>query len=250
MQPPPSRTQVQLLTAGLIVCIGLLGFALWRLMDLSSRTDHLDARVDAFISDALETSATADALESRTDSLESRLESIEQASDIAFGVLKSPSVEELDTLLPGLYELVTTTQYDPEVQQKSSYTITHVVVELTYEDYGTNLHVGMATSGWIPNGVYFDYDNDGRIDTEMAMDFVRDIPIVGRRLAKAYDADLAQNLYSIFVSEAENADYTSVDDMADDAEAASSYIWAFVMGQYEAIEAWVLENSPDHPPED
>jgi hypothetical protein len=92
MQPPPSRTQVQLLTAGLIVCIGLLGFALWRLMDLSSRTDHLDARVDAFSSDALETSATADALESRTDSLESRLESIEQASGIAFGVLKSPSV--------------------------------------------------------------------------------------------------------------------------------------------------------------
>ena len=247
MQPSPSRKQAQLLTTGLIVCIGLLGFALWRLMDLSSRTDHLDARVDTFIGDALETSAAADTLESRTDSLESRLEWLEQSSDIAFRVLKSPSVEELDALLPGLYELETTTQYDPEADQKSPYTITHVVVELNYEDYETNLHVGMATSGWIPNGVYFDYDNDGRIDTEMAMDFVRDIPIVGRRLAKAYDADSAQNLYSIFVSEAENADYTSVDDMADDAEAASSYVWTFVMGQYEAIEAWVLENSPDHP---
>ncbi len=250
MDQSPSRRHVQFLTVGLVVCLGLLGIAFWSLWNLSSRTDHLDARVDIATRDAVETSAAAEALLARSDSLESRVESLERAADITFNALKPPSVEELDMLLPGLYELETSTQYDPDAEETSSYTITHVVMEMQYEDYETKLQVGMATSGWIPKGVYFDYDNDGRIDTDMAMDFVRDIPMVGRKLAKAYDADSAQNLYSIFVSEAENAEYTSVEDMADDAEAASSYIWRFVMGQYEAIEAWVLENLPDQPTEE
>jgi hypothetical protein len=232
------------------VCIGLLGIAFWSLWDLSSRTDHLDARVDVAARDAVEINAAAQALLARSDSLESRVESLEQAAEITFSVLEPPSVEELDTLLPGLYELETSTHYDPEVEEASPYTITHVVMEMRYEDYGTKLHVGMAIAGWIPKGVYFDYDNDGQIDTDMAMDFVRDIPMVGRRLAKAYDADSAQNLYSIFVSESENAKYTSVDDMADDAEAASSYIWSFVMDQYETIEAWVFESLSDQSDEE
>jgi hypothetical protein len=118
-------------------------------------------------------------------------------------------------------------------------------MEMRYEDYGSTLHVGMATSGMIPRGVYFDYDNDGQIDVDMALNFVRDIPVVGQSLAKAYDPEIGQNLYSIFVSEAENAEYTSVDDMSENAEAASSYIWKFVMDQYESIEAWVIENLPD-----
>ncbi len=250
MDQSPSRRHVQFLTAGPIVCTGLLGIAFWSLWDLSSRIDYLDARAEIATRDAVETSAAAEAFLARSDSLESRVESLERAADITFNALKPPSVEELDMLLPGLYELETSTQYDPDAEETSSYTITHVVMEMRYEDYETKLQVGMATSGWIPKGVYFDYDNDGRIDTDMAMDFVRDIPMVGRKLAKAYDADSAQNLYSIFVSEAENAEYTSVEDMADDAEAASSYIWRFVMGQYEAIEAWVLENLPDQPTEE
>ena len=87
--------------------------------------------------------------------------------------------------------------------------------------------------------------NDGEIDADMALNFVRDIPVIGGRLARAYDPLVSQNLYAIFVSEAANADYTSVDDMTGEAEAASSYLWRFIVDQYDAIEAWVLEHLAD-----
>lgn len=174
-------------------------------------------------------------------SQEARIDSLEATRQAVSGLLKLPLAEELELLQPGIYVLETSTPFDLAAEETTSYEITHVVVEIRYEDYGTKLHIGVAKSGWIPDGVYFDYDNDGRIDTDMAFEFVRDIPIVGRRLAKAYGPDLAQNLYSIFVSEAKDARYTSVDDLNEDAEAASSYVWTFLMDYYEAIEAWVVE---------
>ncbi|MDH3547339.1 MAG: hypothetical protein OEN22_09580, partial [Gammaproteobacteria bacterium] len=66
--------------------------------------------------------------------------------------------------------------------------------------------------------------------------------------AKVYDPVVSQTVYSIFVSEAVNAEYTSVNDMADDVESASSYLWKFVQDQYETIEKWVLENLPEQEP--
>jgi hypothetical protein len=97
----------------------------------------------------------------------------------------------------------------------------------------------------IPKGVYFDYDNDGQVDVDMFRDFAREIPIVGRRLAKAYDPVIAQNLYSIFVDESEKAEYTSIDDLAEDAEAKSNYLWSFVINQYEHMETWIRDRLED-----
>ena len=242
MEQTPSRQLVRILPAGLIVCIALLVYALWRMDSLSERFDGLDQRLGLTSRDVQQT--TSD-IQARADELESRVASLEQSAGISPSALQKPSLEQLDLLLPGLYELETSTQYDPEFKETSPYTISHVVMEMRYEDYGSTLHVGMATSGMVPKGAYFDYDNDGQIDVDMALNFVRDIPVVGRSLAKAYNPEIGQNLYSIFVSEAENAEYTSVDDMSEDAEAASSYIWKFVMDQYESIEAWVIENLPD-----
>lgn len=181
----------------------------------------------------------------KLEAQESRLEMLESTARAPARNAALPSVEKLDALQPGYYELTTSTPYDPEVAEVSPYTITHVVVELNYETHATKLNVGMGRSGMTPNGVYFDYDNDGEVDVDMALYFVRDIPIVGRSLAKAYDPVVAQNLYAVFVNEVENAEFTSVDDLSDDAEAASSYLWRFVNSHYSAIEAWVVENLPD-----
>ena len=233
---------MQFLNVGLIACITLLVYVSWRLWGLSEHVDALDARLDLASHEAQETSAAAEAMLARADKLESQVKSLEQMANAPSKALKKPSPEQLDGLLSGLYELETSSQYDPELEETSPYTITHVVVDFQYETYGTKMHVGMARSGMIPKGVYFDYNNDGQIDVDMALNFVRDIPVVGRSLAKVYDTDIAQSLYSIFVSEAANAEYTSVEDMSDDAEAASSYIWTFVMDQYDDIEIWVFEN--------
>lgn len=246
MDQSPSKRHIQFLTAGLVICVGLLGIAFWGFWNLSSKIDWLRTNVNMAARDAAAASSASEAISWRTDNLISRVESLEQATGAPSLALKIPAAQQLDGLAPGLYELETSTQYDPETEETSTYTITHVVAEVRYEDYRTKLHVGIVTAGWkIPKGVYFDYDNDGQIDTDMAMDFIRDIPVLGGRLAKSYNPVYSQNLYSIFVSEAENAEYTSVDDMADEAEDASNFVWKFVQDQYETIEKWVLENMPE-----
>ena len=63
----------------------------------------------------------------------------------------------------------------------TEYEISHMVVEFNHDDYSTRLNVGIARSGtWsLPIGVYFDYNGDGLIDSDMAMKFAGDIPLMG-----------------------------------------------------------------------
>jgi hypothetical protein len=94
----------------------------------------------------------------------------------------------------------------------------------------------------IPQSIYFDYDDDGQVDVDMARDFAREIPFIGRRIARAYDPAIAQNLYAIFVAEVDNAEYTSVDDLAQQAEDTSNYLWSFVMDHYQNMEDWIQDH--------
>ena len=88
----------------------------------------------------------------------------------------------------------------------------------------------------------------------MAIDFVREIPFIGRRLANAYDPVVAQNLYSIFVTERENAACTSAKDMADATSEKSSMLWNYVMDNYDALAEWiggvVAEDTGNQPADD
>lgn len=222
------------LLAAVALCFVALAFQAAQIRELQAEATSSAA--------ALQQAAnSAAALQADMDRQEARLDALESNPGVASFASKTPSPEQLESLQPGIYVLQTSTPYDPDAEETPSYEITHVVVEISYEEYATRLHIGMAKSGWIPKGVYFDYNNDGRVDTDMAFEFVRDIPVIGRRLAKSYGVDLSQNLYSIFVDESANADYTSVEDLGENAEAASSYVWTFLMEYYEAIEAWVLE---------
>jgi len=255
MDQSPSRRHIKFLTAGLVVCVGLLGVAFWGLWNLSSKIDWLETDVNMAARDAAAASSATEAIRWRTDNLISRVEVLEQVTGAPSSSLKIPTAQQLDGLAPGLYVLLTSSQYDPKIEDTSPYTITHVVVEMQFKDYETTVQMGLASRealGMIsvPIAVYFDYNKDGQVDTDMAMNFIRDIPVLGGRLAKAYDPVDSQNLYSIFVSEAESAGYTSVDDMAQDAEAATSYIWTFLMDQYDVIEEWVSETLQEQQPDE
>lgn len=234
----------------LIVCGAYLWSAMSRIAELEDQHASTRATLAEMQAEALRRREEADVAVARYVERISVLEATlgRSAADLA-----PPSQQDLDALAPGLYVLQTDTPFDPEADSDEPYTITHAVVDLQYDDYGTRLHVGIASSGWLPTGVYFDYNDDGKVDADMALNFVRDIPVIGGRLARAYNPRLSQNLYAIFVSEAANAEYTSIDDMTGEAEAASSYVWRFIMDQYEAIEAWVLEHlaeeeAGDQPP--
>jgi len=181
---------------------------------------------------------------------ELQISAIEETNGLKRGAVEAPSHRQLDALKPGFYVLSTDTQYDPSAEEATTYQITHVTLEMSFDSLDTKLNVGLASSGMIPQSIYFDYDNDGQVDVDMARDFAREIPVIGRRIARAYDPAIAQNLYSIFVAEVDNAEYTSVDDLAQQAEDTSNYLWSFVTDQYQNMEDWIREELEEPQPDE
>ena len=181
---------------------------------------------------------------------ELQIGAIEETNGLKSGAVEAPSHQQLDALKPGFYVLSTDTQYDPSAEEATTYQITHVTLEMSFDSLDTKLNVGLASSGMIPQSIYFDYDNDGQVDVDMARDFAREIPVIGRRIARAYDPAIAQNLYSIFVAEVDNAEYTSVDDLAQQAEDTSNYLWSFVTDQYQNMEDWIREELEEPQPDE
>lgn len=190
-------------------------------------------------------SETAAALK-LAESQQARLSVLENAPDPVTGIISLPTADGLAQLAPGFYELTTSTRYDAASDEEAEYEISHTVVEFNYDTYSTRLNVGIARSGtWsLPIGIYFDYNNDGKIDSDMAMKFAGDIPLIGGLLKSAYKPVISQNLYSIFVHEAAMAEHVSFDDISDNASAASNRLWAFLQSQYETIKEWIFENMP------
>ncbi|MFQ5549329.1 MAG: hypothetical protein ACE5FV_13620 [Woeseia sp.] len=241
MQTKPNRRRAYLLTAGLLVCVAALVYEFSEIQRLENQAIILRARLD------VAQTRLAD-LSHLSEKHERQISAIEEATGLKRIAVEAPSRQRLDTLQPGIYVLTTDTQYDPSADEATTYQITHVTLEMSFESFGTKLNIGLARSGVIPKGVYFDYDNDGQVDVDMARDFAREIPVVGRRIANAYDTAIAQNLYSIFVAEADNAEYTSMDDLTQQAEAASNYLWSFVISQYQNMEDWIRDKLDDSQP--
>lgn len=190
-------------------------------------------------------SETAAALE-LAERQQVRLSMLENAPDPVTGMIPVPTVAMLEALGPGFYDLTTSTRYDPTSDDVSEYEISHMVVEFNYDAYSTRLNVGIARSGtWsLPIGIYFDYNGDGKVDSDMAMKFAGDIPLIGGFLKSAYKPVISQNLYSIFVHESAKAEYVSLADISEDAGAASNRLWTFLQSQYETLKEWVFQNLP------
>jgi hypothetical protein len=238
MQTRPNKLQFYLVTASLLVCLVAVIFEYFAIQGLSVRADKLQDL-------AYSNTQNLRTHELQLEKQQAQIESLSKLVALEGSALPFPNREQLDALQPGIYILTTDTKYDPTIQEAATYQITHVRLDMNFDSFGTKLNIGLASSGMIPKGVYFDYDNDGQVDVDMFRDFAREIPIVGRRLAKAYDPVIAQNLYSIFVDESEKAEYTSIDDLAEDAEAKSNYLWSFVINQYEHMETWIRDRLED-----
>ncbi|NNF39729.1 MAG: hypothetical protein HKN64_00020 [Woeseiaceae bacterium] len=228
-----------LLGAAVILCFAGLVYQHLKLNELRQRV----ADNEAALARALTETAAAVALAERQ---QVRLSMLENAPDSVTGIIPIPTADKVAQLEPGFYELATSTRYDAASDAVSEYEISHMVVEFNYDTYSTRLNVGIARSGtWsLPLGIYFDYNNDGKIDSDMAMKFAGDIPLIGGLLKSAYKPVISQNLYSIFVHEAAMAEHVSFADISSDASAASNRLWAFLQDQYETIKAWIFENLP------
>lgn len=242
MQTKPNKRRTYLITAGLLVCVAALVYEFSEVQRLENQVISLRLRLDV-------AQMRLENLGQLSEKHERQISVIEEATGLKRIAVEAPSRQQLDTLQPGIYVLSTDTQYDPSAEEATTYQITHVTLEMSFESFDTKLNIGLARSGVIPKGVYFDYDNDGQVDVNMARDFAREIPVVGRKIANAYDPAIAQNLYSIFVAEADNAEYTSMDDLTQQAEATSNYLWSFVISQYQNMEDWIRDKLHDPQPD-
>ena len=238
METKPNKRQTFLLTAGLLVCVAALVYEFSEVQRLENQVINLRLRLDV-------AQMRIANLSHLSEKHERQISVMEKATGLKRIAVEAPIREQLDTLQPGIYVLITDTQYDPSVEEATTYRITHVTLEMSFESFGTKLNIGLARSGVSPKGVYFDYDNDGQVDVDMARDFAREIPVVGPRIANAFDPAIAQNLYSIFVAEADKAEYTSTDDLTQQAEATSNYLWSFVTSQYQNMEDWIRDKLED-----
>ncbi len=236
-----NKRRTYILIAGLLIGVLVLLYELSEVSELEDQVFGLQLRL-------VEAQASIENLNQLSEKHERQISVIEEAAGDK--PIQAPSRLQLDALKPGFYILTTDTQYDPSVEEPDEYQITHVTLELSFDSTSTKLNVGMASSGMIPTGIYFDYDNDGHVDVGMARDFAREIPFIGRRIARAYDPVIAQNLYSVFMAEAANADYTSVDDITQQAEDTSNYLWSFVIDQYQNMEDWIRDEMEEPQPDE
>jgi hypothetical protein len=226
----------------LIIIITLAGLVLGgvymvlRIKDLSSQVDLLKAEVisQEKVVEEIEESTAAQlaAFRSQLGAFAIRAQALGDADPF-------PSAVALAGVDAGYYELRTTSRYHGQSAKEVEYSISHIAVDINYQGFGTKLQAGIARSGLIPIGVYFDYNSDGEVDSDMAIDFVKDLPLIGRGLADAYDPDVAQSLYGIFVMERESANYTSAEDMANATAGESSRLWSYVIENYDALAAWI-----------
>lgn len=228
---------------GFVVLGALAGYSLWKNATLQSRVNELEVALNAAIEEQARASEEAN---SEIAALESRLAHFEAANP-AYEFPDAPSLESLAKLLTGYYELQTNTPFKRSDDDPDTYTIHHVAVAMKYENVGTIVNIGLAIDGYMPIGAYFDYDNDGQIDADMALDFVGEIPVIGKRLRDAYDPRAAQRLYQIFSAEYPDAKFTSAEEMSSEATKQTVLLWSFVTNHYAAMESWVVRAlSRDH----
>jgi hypothetical protein len=233
MQAEASKRWTYILSAGLLVGVVVAVYVYAEIHALENQVVGLRFRLD-------EAQVHLADLSQQSEKHEHQISVIENTTGDTG--IDDPSRQQLDALKPGFYVLTTDTQYDPGAEEATTYQITHVTLEMSFDSLRTKLNVGLASSGMIPQSIYFDYDDDGQVDVDMARDFAREIPFIGRRIARAYDPAIAQNLYAIFVAEVDNAEYTSVDDLAQQAEDTSNYLWSFVMDHYQNMEDWIQDH--------
>jgi len=239
MSESGNHRAVYVLGALIVICLAGLVYQ-YRTIDMLERQVNAN---EAAIAQVAREAASA---RERAASQAARLRLLETAPDPVTGIIPVPSVDMVVALEPGFYELTTDTRFDPASDDIVEYQVSHVTVEFNYDTHSTRLNVGIARSGtWsLPIGIYFDYNGDGKIDSDMAMKFAGDIPLIGGFLKSAYKPVISQNLYSIFVHEAATARHVSFAEISDDAAAASNRLWKFLESQYDSIKEWVFENLP------
>jgi hypothetical protein len=140
-------------------------------------------------------------------------------------------------LAPGIYVL-SPANTNGERAVEDSYTIYHIVATVAVDDFEQDVQFGAASSSLISWQFYFDYDDDGRVDTDMMREFVDSLPF-GGYLSSSFDPDESQRIYDKFMRSSSEAEYTPLDRIPEEGGALGRQLWSFVVSSSEEMAAWI-----------
>ena len=212
-----SRVLSWSLILSVLACLAALGYQHVRLTQLAQAQREL-----------------ADQLTSELASLKSRLAAQEEST--------SALIHNAAALAPGLYVLGP--KNENGVDEEDAYTIYHIAATVRAGDFERDVQFGAARSGLVSWLFYFDYDNDGRVDTDMLREFVDSIPF-GSYVSGSLDDDRSQRVYGRFLESSSEAEYTPPERIEEQSGAVALQTWSFVTSASEQLAGWIrsrLEN--------
>ena len=141
-------------------------------------------------------------------------------------------------LEPGIYVLAPAVTDTERAADADGYTIYHMVATVAIDDFEQGVQFGAARSSLLTWQFYFDYDDDGRVDTDMMREFVDSLPF-GGYLSSSFDPEESQRIYDRFVRSSSEAEYTPLDRIAEEGGAMGRQLWSFVVSSSEEMAVWI-----------
>lgn len=141
-------------------------------------------------------------------------------------------------LQPGIYVLAPASTDGEPTADADGYTIYHVVATVAIDDFEQGIQFGAARSSLFTWQFYFDYDDDGRVDTDMMREFVDSLPF-GGYLSRSFDTEESQRIYDRFVRSSSEAEYTPLDRIPEEGGAMGRQLWSFIVTSSEEMATWI-----------
>ena len=180
----------------------------------------------------------ADSLRNQLTDLIWHISRLELASDIEDGITALSTSLSLLLLEPGIYVLAPGGIDAERNAEEDEYTIYHIMMSVGVGDFEQDLQFGVARSGLFSWQFYFDYNNDGQVDTDMMYEFVDSIPF-GSYVSGVLDPDFSQSVYDRFLKSFGEAEYTPPDRIGEQSSEIAIQSWGFVTSRSEQLAGWI-----------
>ncbi len=180
----------------------------------------------------------ADSLRNQLTALIRNIARLERASNIEDGITALSTSLSLLLLEPGIYVLAPGGIDAERNAEEDEYTIYHIMMSVGVGDFEQDLQFGVARSGLFSWQFYFDYNNDGQVDTDMMYEFVDSIPF-GSYVSGVLDPDFSQSVYDRFLKSFGEAKYTPPDRIGEQSSEIAIQSWGFVTSSSEQLAGWI-----------
>jgi hypothetical protein len=139
-------------------------------------------------------------------------------------------------LASGIYIL--DTEVGGDDNERTPYTLYHLTATVRAADREFGFQFGVARSGFFSWQIYFDYDNDGLVDTDMVREFVGSIPF-GGYVSGSFDPERSQAIYDRFLASSGDADYIPPEQIEEQSNEIVQGMWSFVTDSSAQLANWI-----------